>query len=103
MRKRAGPSPPQRSDDGQAVRFPISGVTYHSAPQAEMHRASGAWVWSTFGDLLREAARDSEQREYIVSEEGALTFGALDRRSESVAAALLQIGLKPGDRAIFQV
>lgn len=86
-----------------AIRFPIPGVTYHSAERTSAHRASGAWVWSTFGDALRDAARRDGERDYIIAEDGVLTFGALDRRSESVAAALLQIGLKPGDRAIFQV
>ena len=87
----------------QGVRFPISGVSYHPTQQVATYRASGAWVWSTFGDLLRDAARTCGEREYIVAEDGVVTFAALDRRSESVAAALLQIGLKPGDRAIFQV
>jgi non-ribosomal peptide synthetase component E (peptide arylation enzyme) len=87
----------------QAVRFPIPGVTYHAAERATAWRASGAWIWSTFGDAVRDAARVAGDREYIVAEDGVLTFGTLDRRSESVAASLLQIGLKPGDRAIFQV
>ena len=85
------------------VRFPIPGVTYHSADRTDACRASGAWIWSTFGDALRDAARTDSDREYIIAEDGTLTFAALDRRSESVAASLLQIGLKPGDRAIFQV
>jgi non-ribosomal peptide synthetase component E (peptide arylation enzyme) len=87
----------------QAVRFAIPGVTYHSTRQVDTHRASGAWVWSTFGDLLRDAARACAERDFIVAEDGSLTFAALDRRSESVAAALLRMGLAPGDRAIFQV
>ena len=86
-----------------AVRFPIPGVTYHSAERTHACRASGAWLWSTFGDTLRDAAQTDGEREYIIAEDGSLTFGALDRRSESVAASLLQTGLKPGDRAIFQV
>ena len=87
----------------QAVRFAIPGVTYHSAEQVDTHRASGAWVWSTFGELLRDTANVSGDRDYIVAEDGTLTFADLDRHSESVAAALLQMGLQPGDRAIFQV
>jgi non-ribosomal peptide synthetase component E (peptide arylation enzyme) len=87
----------------ETVRFSIQGVTYHSARQVDTHRASGAWVWSTFGDLLRDAARTCGKRDFIIAEDGALTFAMLDRRSESVAAALLQMGLALGDRAIFQV
>lgn len=93
----------QGAQDVQAVRFAIPGVTYHSAEQVNTHRASGAWVWSTLGDLLRDAAHVYGKRGYIVAEDGALTFADLDRRSESVAASLLRMGLHPGDRAIFQV
>jgi non-ribosomal peptide synthetase component E (peptide arylation enzyme) len=86
-----------------AVRFPIDGVTYHSAAQTATHRESGAWVWSTLGGMLREAAATRPDHHYITAEDGTLTFAALDRASESVAASMLDFGLKPGDRAIFQV
>ena len=32
-----------------------------------------------------------------------MTFAELDARSESVAASLLELGLKPSDRALFQL
>jgi non-ribosomal peptide synthetase component E (peptide arylation enzyme) len=92
-----------RSEGVQAVRFAIPGVTYHAAQQIDVHRASGAWVWSTFGNLLRDAARECGDRDFIVAEDGSFTFAELDRKSESVAAGLVQLGLAPGDRAIFQV
>jgi non-ribosomal peptide synthetase component E (peptide arylation enzyme) len=85
------------------VRFPIGGVTYHSAEDTAAYRASGAWIWSTFGDALRDAAREQPDKIYIVADDGTLTFAHLDILSESVAASLLDIGLRPGDRAIFQI
>ena len=85
------------------VRFPIDGVTYHTVKDADAYRRSGSWIWSTLGDMLREAADAKPDATYIAADDGALTFADVDTQSESLAAALLEIGLKPGDRAIFQV
>ncbi len=85
------------------VRFPIQGAIYHTHQQIQTHRRSNAWIWSTFGDELRHAAQEAPEKEFIVTRKGSLTFRSLDRQSESVAASLLSIGLRPGDRAIFQV
>jgi non-ribosomal peptide synthetase component E (peptide arylation enzyme) len=84
------------------VRFPIEGVADHSATETDAYRRSGSWIWSTFGDMLRAAALDSPNVTYIATDEGSLTFAQADALSESLAASLLEIGLKPGDRAIFQ-
>jgi non-ribosomal peptide synthetase component E (peptide arylation enzyme) len=85
------------------ARFPIAGVTYHAADAAIEHRASGAWIWTTLGEALREAARVAPAREFIVADDGVLRFGEVDIQSESIAASLLDAGLQPGDRALFQV
>ncbi len=85
------------------VRFPIDGVVYHAPTEAADYAASGAWIWSTFGNELRTAAREQPHRPYIIAEDGTLTFAELDTLSESVARCLLEIGLAPGDRALFQV
>lgn len=87
----------------ERVRFPIEGVTYHTAGESEAYRRSGSWIWSTLGEMLREAARERPDVAYITADDGSLTFSDVDATSESVAAALLEIGLKPGDRAIFQL
>jgi non-ribosomal peptide synthetase component E (peptide arylation enzyme) len=85
------------------VRFPIEGVIYHAAADAEAYRRSGAWIWSTLSDVLREAARTTGDVTYVAADDGSLTFAEVDAQSESLAASLLEIGLSPGDRAIFQV
>jgi non-ribosomal peptide synthetase component E (peptide arylation enzyme) len=84
------------------VRFPIEGVAYHSDKETEAYRRSGSWIWSTIGDMLRAAARERPDIVYVASDEGDLTFAETDALSESLAASLLESGLKPGDRAIFQ-
>lgn len=85
------------------IRFPIDGVVYHSAIEADTYTASGAWIWSTFGEALREAARERPDKPYIIADDGTLTFSQLDVASESVARCLLESGLSPGDRALFQI
>jgi non-ribosomal peptide synthetase component E (peptide arylation enzyme) len=87
----------------ERVRFPLDGVTYHGADEAEAYRKSGAWIWSTLGDVLRAAAYDLPDATFIAADDGSLTFAELDAASESLAAALLATGLAPGDRAIFQL
>ena len=85
------------------VRFPIDGVTYHTTGESEAYRRSGSWIWSTLGEMLRDAARERPDVTYIAADDGSLTFSETDALSESLAASLLDIGLKPGDRAIFQL
>ena len=85
------------------VRFPIDGVTYHTAGESEAYRRSGSWIWSTLGQMLREAARERPDVTSIAADDGSLSFSEVDALSESLAAALLGIGLMPGDRAIFQL
>jgi non-ribosomal peptide synthetase component E (peptide arylation enzyme) len=84
-------------------RFPVEGVRYHSPSQAATHCQSGAWIWASLGSILREAAIARPDHPFVIAGDGCLTFSELDQSSESVAASLLEIGLKPGDRAIFQV
>jgi non-ribosomal peptide synthetase component E (peptide arylation enzyme) len=85
------------------LRFPIDGVTYHTAGETEAYRRSGSWIWSTLGEMLRDAARERPNATYIAGDDGSLTFSEIDVLSESLAASLLEIGLKVGDRAIFQL
>src|SRR5437870_611909 len=85
------------------VRFPIAGAAYHADDAVIAHRSSGAWMWMTIGDALREAAQRSPARPFIVADDGMLTFSETDTQSESIAASLLDAGLRPGDRALFQV
>src|SRR5690606_29788194 len=39
----------------------------------------------------------------VIAEDGRYTFAELDALSESLAAGLIEAGLRPGDRAIFQI
>jgi len=87
----------------QHVRYPIEGVLYHPEAQARRYLASGAWMQSTVGDALRATAARLPEKVAFIAEDGQLTFRELDEQSERLGAALLQAGLSPGDRAIFQM
>src|SRR3984893_5162761 len=87
----------------ERIRFPIDGVTYHTAEETDDYRRSGSWIWTTLGEMLRDAACEKPDVTYIAADDGSLTFSEVDALSESLAASLLDIGLQPADRAIFQV
>ncbi|MBP6705765.1 MAG: AMP-binding protein [Achromobacter sp.] len=85
------------------IRCPIEGVTYHPEDRARRYFASGAWERRTVGDALRATAARCPQRAALITDEGSLSFQELDQRSERLGAALLKLGLRPSDRAIFQM
>lgn len=85
------------------IRNPIEGVTYHPEDRARRYFASGAWERRSVGDALRATARRCPARTALITDEGSLSFQELDERSERLGAALLRLGLAPGDRAIFQM
>jgi pyochelin biosynthesis protein PchD len=83
--------------------YPIDGVAYRTLAAQEAHYANGAWVRATIGDVIRAAAREHPDKTYLIAADRRITFDELDRRTEALAASLLDLGLKPGDRAIFQM
>ena len=84
-------------------RFPIDGAHYRPQAEAELFYHGGSWYRGTAGELLREAANAVPDKAAVIDDFGMLTFRELDERSESIAAALIESGLRPGDRALFQV
>ncbi|WP_144630563.1 AMP-binding protein [Bordetella genomosp. 13] len=85
------------------IRFPIEGVIYHSDAQAHAYFESGAWRPQTVGQALRQTAQRCGDLPAIITDEGSVGFADLDQRSERLGAALLELGLSPGDRVIFQM
>ncbi len=81
----------------------IDGVTYCPPDLARRYFASGAWRDTTLGDALRATAGRVPDRPAYISDEASISFAALDARSERLGAALIALGLRPGDRAIFQM
>jgi non-ribosomal peptide synthetase component E (peptide arylation enzyme) len=81
----------------------LDGVVYRDEAQVRRYIASGSWADLTIGDALRRTAARVPQRVAFASEEGQLTFRELDERSDRLAGALLLSGVRPGERAIFQM
>ncbi|WP_454740304.1 AMP-binding protein [Cupriavidus necator] len=85
------------------IQFPIEGVVYCPPADAARYFETDAWVDDTLGGALRKTARRHPDRLAFISDERSITFAELDERSERLGAALHQLGLMPGDRAIFQM
>ena len=84
-------------------KIPVAGVNYRSEGEKSRHLASGAWISQTAGDCLREAANEVPDKPAVIADDGSYSFRELDTLSESLAAGMLEIGLRPGDRAVFQI
>ena len=85
------------------VNHPIAGVAYMPDELADRYIASGAWHDATVGDALRHSARTSPDHPAFVSDERSVTLRELDEETERLAAALLALGLAPGDRVMCQL
>ena len=85
------------------VAHPIAGVVYPDRARAEAAISSGAWIASTVGDALRATARRHPERTAFIGHDRTIGFAELDEITERLGAALLALGLEPGDRAIFQL
>jgi pyochelin biosynthesis protein PchD len=81
----------------------LEGVIYRDEAEIRRYIASGSWADLTIGDALRRTAARAPDRLAYASEEGKLSFRELDERSDRLAGALLLQGVKPGERAIFQM
>jgi non-ribosomal peptide synthetase component E (peptide arylation enzyme) len=85
------------------VRYPIEGVAYGDNGQAVRYFREGGWIDLTIGEALRATARKWPDRNAFVSDERTVSFAQLDEESDRLGAALLEMGLAPGDRAVFQM
>ncbi len=89
--------------DSVGPHYPIAGVRYRSSVEARSHIARGDWLNLTIADTLRQAACERPDAAAVIDQDGVVTYARLDAESESVAAALLDLGLRPGDRILFQL
>lgn len=85
------------------VNHPITGVAYMPDDLADGYIASGAWHDATLGGALRHTAQANPARLAFISDERSVTFRELDEETERLAAALLALGLMPGDRVMCQL
>src|SRR5256885_4532240 len=108
MRRRSPPSSPTSCAAGAQSCGPpeqkmIEGVIYTPAGSARNFLEKRLWIDLTVGEALRRTAARVPNRIAFASEEGELTFRQLDERSARLGAALLDLGVQPGERAMFQM
>src|SRR5262249_4662011 len=85
------------------VRNPMPGVVYAPQPDLERYAAAGLYADETMGEAFTSIANRFPDRVAVSDGTRALTFRELDAWTDRVAAGLLAIGLKPLDRAVFQL
>jgi non-ribosomal peptide synthetase component E (peptide arylation enzyme) len=88
---------------GLLPRYPIEGVTYRSPEYAQTQLKLGNWLGMSIGESLRATAKANPNKVAVIDPDGPITFAELDTKTESVAASLLELGLKPADRALYQL
>src|SRR5262245_6939949 len=70
---------------------------------SERYRRQRYWGTETFHDVIARRAAEHPEREAIVDHRDRVTYGALARRVDRVAAGFQQLGIGPGDVVTFQL
>jgi len=70
---------------------------------AERYREAGLWGDRSIAREFTAVAQRHPDGIAVVAEQGSLTYAELDERTDRIGAGLLDLGLQPGDRVIFQV
>jgi non-ribosomal peptide synthetase component E (peptide arylation enzyme) len=85
------------------VEHRLEGVVYCDATRAAEYFKAGAWIDRTVGQALRETARRVPEKPAFISDERNVSFAELDGITDRLGAALIELGLRAADRAIFQL
>lgn len=80
----------------------LDGVRYPDEERLRHYVASGVLTSETLAGALRRSMRENAARRALVGPDGTMRYGELDERTERLAAALLEMGMRPLDRAMFQ-
>lgn len=86
-----------------APRFPLDEVVYPQTDKVAEYVARGSWAGDTIPQLLAQRAESIGSRPAYICEDREWTFAQIRKASLSVSRALVSAGLRPGDRALFQM
>lgn len=78
------------------------GIVRHPPDLVAGYRESGVWRGLTLGQELHVIAGSIPDRVAVVSGHERLTYRELAERTDRVAAGLMALGARPGERALFQ-
>ena len=84
------------------VRDPLPGVVYPDPERLKRYVEAGELGETTLVEALWTSFAANADRIAFDTDDGTMTYAALDRDTDRLAAALVQLGLKPLDRALFQ-
>lgn len=85
-----------------AVRDPIPGVVYMPPERLRPYVESGALPTQTLAEALLDSFERNATRVALHAPQGAMRYAELDAVSNRFAAALLDRGLVPAERVLFQ-
>lgn len=85
------------------VRCPIEGVVYPSEADIERYIDGGALGNQTMVQAFAGIVSRFPNRPAIADTDTSLSFAEIDRLTDQIAAGLLASGIKPLDRATFQI
>lgn len=85
------------------VQSALPGVVYPPVAELARYVAAGALTHETLAGALRESCSKNAERIALCGPAGDITYRALDELTDRLAAGLLQLGLKPHERVVFQL
>ena len=81
----------------------LEGATPYKQDDAESYLRHGWWTGVTLGDLLDRAAGVHPDKEAFVDRESRLTYAQARERTDRLALAFLELGIKQLDRVLVQL
>ena len=85
------------------VKNPMPGVVYPERADLERYAEAGLFSSETMGEAIKSLAQRFPTSIAVSDLRSSMTFAELDDLTDRVAAGLLDAGLRPLDRAAFQV
>src|SRR5262249_27075049 len=85
------------------IKHRLAGVEYRDPSEAARFFATGSWIDRTVGLALEITARRCPTKAAFIGDDRSVTFHELNDSTDRLGAALLSLGLRPGDRALFQM
>ena len=85
------------------VKNPLPGVVYPTQEQLDRYVTNGPLGEETLAEGIMAALAKWPDRVAVASPDGEMTYSQLDHDSDCFAGALIDMGLKPLDRVVFQV
>lgn len=80
----------------------LDGVRYPDEDRLRRYVGEGYLSDETLVGAFRQSFRDHHDRLALAGPEGEITYAQLDEQTDRLGAALLALGLRPLDRAVFQ-